>query len=159
MNTAEFLPLREDEITSATLARRLLNYTGLIDEVVDRLVAAGLASIKNTGPLCDYTGVGRGVRLHSRFGGWFGVDLEAWGAYGITPLWWEINTTVRFSGITAPASKVQSLIEEAQDSDDDLVYIPIRLQTGVERDRVVDAIVEQIRSIGDRLDRAFPPVS
>ena len=84
------------------------------------------------------------------------VDLATWGDYGITPLWWEINTTVRFSGITAAASKVQSLIEEAQDSDDDLVYIPIRLKTGVERDRVIDAIVEQIQSIGDRLNRAFP---
>ena len=50
----------------------------------------------------------------------------------------------------------QSLLEEAQDSDDDWVYIPIRLKTGVERDRVLDAIVEQIRSIGDRLNRAFP---
>ena len=63
-NTAEFLPLREDEISSATLARRLLNYTSLIDEVVGRLVADGLASIKKTGPVCDYTCVGRGVRLH-----------------------------------------------------------------------------------------------
>ena len=67
--------------------------------------------------------------------------------------------TEAFSGITAAVSQVQALIEEAQDSDDGFVYIPIRLKTGVERDRVVDAIVEQIRSIGDRLDRAFPPVS
>ena len=159
MNTAEFLPLREDEITSATLARRLLNYTSLIDEVIDRLVADGLASIKNTGYQCDYMWVGRGVRLHSRFGAWFGVDfckLKAWGDYGITPLWWEISMTEAFSGITAAVSQVQALIEEAQDSDDGFVYIPIRLKTGVERDRVVDAIVEQIRSIGDRLDRAFP---
>ena len=156
-NTAEFLPLREDEISSATLARRLLNYTSLIDEVVGRLVADGLASIKKTGPVCDYTCVGRGVRLHSRFGAWFGVDFKAWGDYGITPLWWEISsTTERFSGITAAESQVQALIEEAQDSDDGFVYIPIRLKAGVERDRVIDAIVEQIRSIGDRLNRAFP---
>ena len=78
-NTAEFLPLREDEISSATLARRLLNYTSLIDEVVGRLVADGLASIKKTGPVCDYTCVGRGVRLHSRFGAWFGVDFKSLG--------------------------------------------------------------------------------
>ena len=156
-NTAEFLPLREDEVTSATLARRLINYTDLIDAVVDRLIAARVADTKKSGRyVCDYTWVGRGVRLHSRFGAWFGVDFKAWGNYGITPLWWELNTTEPFSGITAATSKVQSLIEEAQDSDDDFVYIPIRLKTGVERDRVIDAIVEQIRSIGDRLNRAFP---
>ena len=117
------------------------------------------ASLPNTGYQCDYMWVGRGVRLHSRFGAWFGVDFKAWGDYGITPLWWEISMTEAFSGITAAVSQVQALIEEAQDSDDGFVYIPIRLKTGVERDRVVDAIVEQIRSIGDRLDRAFPPVS
>ena len=69
--------------------------------------------------------------------------------------WWEINTNRPFSGITAAASKVQSLLEEAEDYDG-WVYIPIRLKTGVERDRVIDTIVEQIRSIGDRLNRAFP---
>ena len=51
---------------------------------------------------------------------------------------------------------VQSLLEEAVDSDDGWVYIPIRLKTGVERDRVIHAIVEQIRSIGGRLNREFP---
>ena len=52
----------------------------------------------------------------------------------------------------------ENLLEEAVDSyyDDGWVCIPIRLKTGVERDRVIDAIVEQIRSIGDRLNRAFP---
>ena len=129
----------------------------MIDEVVERLVADGIADTKNSARnVSGYTWAGRGVRLHSRFGAWFGVDYVAWGNYGITPLWWEIGFSEPFSGIKATASKVQSLIEEAQDSDDDLVYIPVRLTTGVERERVIDAIVEQIRSIGDRLNRAFP---
>ena len=131
----------------------------MIDEVVERLVAEGLADTKKSArSQCGYTWVGRGARLHSRFGSWFGVDLAAWSHYGITPLWWEISTTEPFSGIMSAASKVQSLIEEAQDSDDGFVYIPLRLKTGVERDRVIDAVVEQIRSIGDRLNRAFPVV-
>ena len=156
MNTAEFLPLREEEITDVTLARRLLNYGGLIDEVVERLVADGLADTQKSKRFeGNYTCAGRGVRLHSRFGSWFGIDLGAWSASGITPLWWKINTNRPFSGITAPVAKVQSLLEEAVDFDG-WIYIPIRLKTGVERDRVIDAIVEQIRSIGDRLNRAFP---
>ena len=158
MNTAEFLPLREEEITDVTLPRRLLNYGELIDEVVERLVADGLADTQKAARFeGDYTRrAGRGLRLHSRFGSWFGIDHRVWGDCGITPLWWEINTNKPFSGITAPASKVQSLLEEAVDSDDGWVYIPIRLKTGVERDRVIDAIVDQIRSIGGRLNRAFP---
>ena len=103
------------------------------------------------------TRAGRGVRLRSRFGSWFGIDIGVWSQCGITPLWWEINTNKPFSGITT-AAKVQNLLEEAVDSydDDGWVCIPIRLKTGVERDRVIDSIVEQIRSIGDRLNRAFP---
>ena len=157
MNTAEFLPLHEEEITNVTLARRLLNYGDLIDEVVERLVADGLADTEKSRRFeGSYTKSGRGVRLHSRFGSWFGIDLGVWSDCGITPLWLEINTNRPFSGITAAASKVQNLLEEAVGSDDGWVYIPIRLKTSVERDRVIDAIVEQIRSIGDRLNRTFP---
>ena len=159
MNTAEFLPLCEEEITNVNLPRRLLNYGALIDEVVERLVADGLADTQKSRRFeGDYTRAGRGVRLHSRFGSWFGIDIGVWSQCGITPLWWEINTNKPFSGITTAASKVQNLLEEAVDSyyDDGWVCIPIRLKTGVERDRVIDAIVGQIRSIGDRLNRAFP---
>lgn len=156
MNTAEFLPLREEETTNATLARRLLNYGDLIDEVVERLVAEELADTEKSRRFeGDYARAGRGVRLYARFGSWFGIDFRVWSDCGITPLWWEINTNRPFSGITAAASEVQNLLG-AVGSDDGWVYIPIRLKTGVERDRVIDAIVEQIRSIGDRLDRAFP---
>ena len=45
-NTAEFLPLREDEITSAPLARRLLNYANLIFDtltVAQQFAAGGVA--------------------------------------------------------------------------------------------------------------------
>ena len=35
--TAEFLPLREEEVTDANVARSLANSTGLIDEIADGL--------------------------------------------------------------------------------------------------------------------------
>ena len=157
MNTSEFLPLREDEVTSVATAHRLINYTDLIDEVVERLVADGLADTKKAArSVCGYTWAGRGVRLQSRFGAWLGVDVVAWSDCGITPLWLEIETADSFSGITAAASNVRNLIDEAQDSDGSLVEIPIRLKTGVERDRVIDDIVRQIRGIGDRLSEGLP---
>ena len=157
MNTAEFLPLRDEELTNVATAHRLINYTDLIDESVERLVADGLADTKRAARyVCGYTWAGRGVRLRSKFGVWIGVDVVAWSVYGITPLWLEIETAESFSGITAAPPRVRSVIEEAQDSDGTLIEIPLHLKAGVERDRVIDGIVEQVRGIGDRLSDAFP---
>ena len=46
MDADEFLPLREGEVTDVDVARRMINYTGLIDEIVSRLKADGVADTK-----------------------------------------------------------------------------------------------------------------
>ena len=92
MNVAEFLPLREDEVTDVNVARRLINYSDLIKEIVDRLVTDGIADTKDLRPSHSYTSAGRYLRLHAEFGVWLGVDLTAWRNWGITPIWWKHDT-------------------------------------------------------------------
>ena len=46
MNAAEFLPLREDEVTDMEVPFRLINYSGLIEDIVDRLVTVS-SDIRN----------------------------------------------------------------------------------------------------------------
>ena len=48
MDVDEFLPLREGEVTDVDVARRMINYTGLIDEIVRRLKADGCCRHKET---------------------------------------------------------------------------------------------------------------
>lgn len=150
MNTDEFLPLREDEVTNVGVARRLINYSQLIEEIVNHLIADGIASKKGLKATHGYTTAGRYLKLHKRFGLWLGVDLEAWRDWGITPMWLKQHTGGSFAGVRGKtADQNVSLFDEAQ-ANKGVLYIPIRLKTGVERDDVIEDAVQQMRSIAVR---------
>lgn len=153
-NTGGFLPLREDEVTDVNVARRLINYTGLIEEVAGRLVTDGVAETKGLRQGYSYTAAGRYLRLRSRFGVWLGVDLEGWRDRGITPIWLEQNTNDSWSGIEGKSRQAAKLFDEAHEADGQL-HIPIRLATGAERDRVIDDAVLQLCNIADKLLQEF----
>ena len=155
MNNAAFLPLREDEISDMNVARRLKNYTGLIDEIVKRLVAEGVGDTDGLGTSRGLEVQGRYLRMHARFEAWLGVDLYAWGKWGITPIWAEHNTRSSSSGIEGQIRQAELLFDNVQE-DDGWLYLPIRLTTGVERERVVDDAVLQMRSIAEKLRTEFP---
>ena len=155
MNAGEFLPLREEEVTDVNVARRLINYSDMIEEVVGRLVTDGIASTKGLRPSHGYYHAGRYLRVHARFDLWLGVYLEAWRDWGVTPIWSEHNTNSSSSGVEGRLRQAEDLFEGAHDHDGWL-YIPIRLATGAERDRVIDGAAQQVRSIADRLLESFP---
>ena len=155
MDADAFLPLGEDEVTDANVARRLLNYTGLIDEIVGRLKTARVADTKGLGVGNRYIYMGRFLRLYARFGTWLGVRLYAWRDRGITPMWSVHNTNNSFSGIEGKIRQAEELFDDAYESNGQLL-IPIRLTTGADRDRVIDDAVQQMRNIADRLQEAFP---
>ena len=155
MNAGEFLPLREDEVTDVNVARRLTNYSELIEEIASRLRTDGVADTKGLRPSHGYTSAGRYLLLHTKFGVWLGLDLLAWRDWGITPIWSQHNTNNSFSGIEGKVRQAEKLFDESHEANGCL-YIPIRLATGVERDRVIDGAVLQMRSIADKLRRGFP---
>jgi len=151
MDADKFLPLREGEVTDLNVARRMINYTDLIDAIVGRLKTDGLADTKKLRKGSGYTHAGRFLRLHKRFVMWLGVNQEAWRNWGITPLWIESQFSIVEGGIV----KVEKHFPDAQEKDGWLC-IPIRLTAGVERDRVIDDAVQQVRRIADDLREAFP---
>ena len=146
MNSDVFVPLGGDEPTDVRVARRMMNYAGLIDDISDRLIADAVADTRGL----TRSGWGRYLRLHGRFGLWLGVDLGAWARWGITPIWSEHNTNSSFSGVEGQIQQVEKLFDGAQEHGGRL-YIPIRLEIGVERERVVDDAVRQMRRIADQL--------
>ncbi len=155
-NTDEFLPLREDEVTNVRVARRLINYSQLIEEIVDRVTADKIASKKGLKPTHGYTTAGRYLRLHGKFGLWLGVDLEAWRDWEITPVWLKQNTRFAFAGVPGTtADQNVSLFDEAQ-ANKGVLYIPIRLKAGVGRDHVIEDAVQQMRSIAARFLEVWP---
>ncbi|MDE0371171.1 MAG: hypothetical protein OXI73_01300, partial [Rhodospirillales bacterium] len=130
--------------TDWCVARRMSNYTGLIDGITDRLVKTGVADTKGL----NRSGWGRHLQVRAKFGLWLGVDLHTWRDRGITPIW----ASFYFGGRVRQAKE---LFPDAHE-DKARLSIPVRLQAGVVRDRVIDDAFGQIRSIADTLLEEFP---
>ena len=155
MDADEFLPLREDEVTDLSVARRQINYRQLVEEIVERLVADDTDRTKILGMGCNFTSVGRYLQLHAKFELWLGVDLLAWRDRGVTPLWSKHDTSDSASGLEGKVRQAAQLFDHAHMTGDKL-YIPIRLTTGVDRDRVIGDAVRQMRGVAGTLLKAFP---
>ena len=156
MDSEAFLPLHADEVTHQEAARRLINYSGLIEDITQQLKDSGGADTKGLRPAHGYYSSGRYLRVHGRFGLWLGIELEVWRDAGITPLWWMVENTA-FYGVAGQFETIRGLFDDVQFYENSmLLYIPIRLKTGVERDRVVDEAVAQMNRIADRLLETFP---
>ena len=156
MDSEAFLPLRVDELTSQETARRLVNYSDLIGDIVDKLKSHGVADTAKLNPVHGYYTAGRYLRLRGRFGMWLGVRLKEWREYGMTPLWLEIGNG-DFYGVTGQLKTIRELFPDVKlDENSMLLYIPIHLKTDVERDCVVDEATAQIMQISDKLLETFP---
>ena len=148
MTTDVFSPLSAVELTDARVPRRLLNYGGLIDPIADRLVAdpdAGTTA-------ANVRQFGRWLRVHDKFDVHLVVSLTLWRNHGVTPLWCNCHTP---EGV---ARRLQARFDGAQVEKGTggwlNLCIPIRLASGVERDRVVGDAVRQMRRITDGLKDA-----
>ena len=153
-----FLPLRECEVTAQDLARRMINYSDLIPAIVDALVAEGIASTEGLRYSHNYHWSGRYLRVHGKFELWLGVHLKYWKRWGITPIWSEHNANASRSGIENRLWEAEGLFEEAQ-VESSYLCLPIRLTASVERSRVIDDAVGQMRHLAERLREAFPDES
>ena len=148
MPTDVFSPLSAVELTDARVPRRLLNYGGLIDPIADRLVADPAAGTT----AANARQFGRWLRVHDKFDVHLVVSFTLWGSHGITPLWCKCHIPegvarqlhARFDGARAEEGTSGRLN----------LCIPIRLDAGVERDRVVGDAVRQMRRITDELKDA-----
>lgn len=156
MDAEAFLPIRGDELTDQATARRMVNYGGLIEDITRQLRDRGIADTDGLRPSHGWTTIGRYLRVHGRFGLWFGIELEVWSEAGITPLWWTFDDN-DWSGVAGRLPTVRTLFDDVQHYEDaGYLYIPIRLKTGVERDRVIEHVVEQMSAIADTLLEKFP---
>ena len=153
MNLEAFLPLPDDEATDQEVARRLINYIGLIDGVVDKLVDDGVADVKGLNRTATFDYIGRYFRMHGEFELWLGIYFKVWRDQGISPLWWWFSNK---SGVAVDHFKsIPELFKDVRPSASEL-YVPIRLKTGVERDRVIDDAVAQMKRIADKVLKTIP---
>ena len=147
MDQNEFLPLRLDEL-SPEFPRRLLGLQGLVRDAVGRAAAAGCADTSNRSVRSWATAYGHYLRVAGKEA-WFGIDHELWaqGSYPDTPLWLELAQSEDEEGNLF--AKVRGALEPLVQRDPprcfdngNALFVPVMLPTGVERDVVLDAVVE-----------------
>ncbi len=155
MDSEAFLPIRGEELTDQAAARRLVNYSRLIEDITRQLRDKGIADTESLRTAHSYTTLGRYLRMRERFGAWLGIELEVWGEAGITPLWCCFHDN-DWSGIAGRFPTVRLLFDVQYYEDVGNLYIPIHLKTGAERDRVIEDAVVQMEQIAERLLEAFP---
>ena len=149
MTAEAFAPIREVELTNAALARRMINFSNLVEPVVETLKTRGLADTDGLRPTHGYYSAGRYLRMHGRLGLWLGVDLRAWRNSGSTPLWLAVDPS-EWSGVGSAWDDIETIFDDVQ-SIDDRKYIPIKLIAGVEFDSVVFDAANQVEWIAKKL--------
>jgi hypothetical protein len=152
-DTAAFLPLTSEELTS-DLGRRLVQFCGLVYDAIQRLVDARLADTQSCGPSCGEPGWwGRAFNMHQAYC-LLHFSPEAWAQHGV-PIWLKVCGSDRKPSVAVNAA-LRPLGNECPPS---LVvnsygaFVPIRLPTGVDRDRVLDAMLAQLRKVADLLGK------
>ena len=149
-NLEAFLPLRDDEANNQDSVRRLMNYIDLYGDILNELENDGYAYKKGFGAGIGllFKGVFFSIREDRKIETWLGVDFREWRDAGITPLWWWFRNK---SGVSAQHFKTNPELFAEVRFHQNGQYVPIRLKSGVERERVIEDAVAQMKRIADNL--------
>lgn len=147
MDSEEFLPLRDEDVTDQDTARQLVNIIGLIDSIVEKLTQDRIADTDGLQAASSAYYSGRYFRMYERFPLLLVVELELWRDHGISPLWlgsWFKENRENMESLEEARGAFPNNVESGT-----YRYFPIRLKSGAERDRVIDDAAKQIKRIVD----------
>jgi hypothetical protein len=162
MDAKAFLPLRADELTDQSIARRMVNLADLVDRIVGAACSRGIADksrgiADKSGPL-KLTPTRYGTGHYLRVGDyqfWFGIKLDVWAKYGITPIWISVERDTAFSKATVVQEKLRGWAAETPPRaiiESKAAHVPIRLPHGVEETAVKEYALAQLQEL-DRVLR------
>ncbi len=154
MDDDAFLPLASDELTGTT-GRRIRDFCGLVDSVTELLVNEGLASTQGVRASAGSGWYGRYMRLCGACCILY-FSASKWSSLQSTPLWlgvlsdgwkWVPSPAVREALSGLALEKPPRLVE-----DKDGIHVPLFLPMAVERDRVLAALMDQVKAVSRLLE-------
>jgi hypothetical protein len=156
--TDGFLPLTRVELDDLDVPRRILTLAHLVNGIVDQAANSHILDVKKLKPTHFIYGTGRYVAFPTA-GCWLGLDHELWSTRGRSPIW------IRFkSGTWGRSERVGEPLRPWLNADppraypaDGEVQVPVLLAVGVERERVVEDAVRQLRDLREMLS-GLPPL-
>lgn len=149
-----FPPLCVEEFSDGGMPKRMLDYSKLVQPIVDQLKSRGLIRPKYFRLTHDWNDIGRSFNWFDESEFWLGVALVPWMNTGITPLWLRVYPG-KYSNLGEHYHRLEEFFEEVQKGTDSLgysrKYIPIRLRTGVDRGGVIRDAADQVQCIVEKL--------
>jgi hypothetical protein len=156
MDEEELLPLRGDELTDLSMARRFINFANLAIDIVNGAGSQGL---------CDRKGVKETNYLHAsgayirigKYTPWVGFDRLAWRSIGVSPIWVIFPRNDQIAKIREKLARFRTTTPQRFfDIENGKAAVPIFLTTGVEKQRVIEDAIGQIRKLRDALGVGEP---
>ena len=155
MDQDAFLPIRSEELTS-NIAKRILQYCDLVDEVTEMLVNSGEASTKGLTKTSWSGATGRYMVIHNH-GCLLHFNSQLWRDFGGTPIWFQIQrsgTGKNWSFASGAKTKLIKLeLEEPSRllHIEDRLYVPLFIPLGVEKIEIIKSLHNQIKEVIDIL--------
>jgi hypothetical protein len=145
IDSEAFLPLRPDELSNVELPRRMINLADLAFEIVQNCEARGYCDRKGLKETPGRYRSGTYLNL-GPCGAWFGLHMQLWREFEVSPLWFEFSNSE-----FGKAQKVRELLRAWQHRSpprcldwDNKVVVPAILPTGVEKEKIIAVVVEQV---------------
>ncbi len=155
MDEIAFLPVQSEELTS-DIGTRILQYSDLVDKLLDLLVTSRGASTKNLNK-AHWKGVYLASMIIQKHIYQIQFNSHYWQKYGMTPLWLVIRRvgTDKDGSFAAEAKKRLVRLEMETPSRlyqlDNQLLIPLFIPTGVEQSNVIDYLQKQTHEVIDIL--------
>jgi hypothetical protein len=151
MDTTAFLPLTSEEITG-TAPRRIQQYYDIIDEVIEKLRAEKIASLggyKATGSRVGYC---RYMKIANQ-ACQLAVFFFLWDQFYSTPFWFGlVNSAWNYDPVAREKLKSYEYADPPRlFVQDKYIYIPLIPLIGVEKDTLVNDLIQQIKDVMSHL--------
>ncbi len=150
-----FIPLAREDLGDLEVPRRIIALTGLAWEIVDAACAANLLSVKGLKVTARDYGGGRYAKFEQA-GCWVGLDHMMWRRTGRSPLWIDFSESDwgRADKLREPLGAWLNADPPRAFKENDSMKVPLLLAVGVEKARMVEDAVRQIRELAALLKGA-----
>jgi len=145
-----FLPLRREEL-GPQLPRRVIDFTGIVEDVVGRVRKTDWVSTEGSKLVGTATSYGiwltfpRAEKVFGELSSYFGISYGHWARHRDTPLWvWFWDTPAELRRMLDPLRDVNPprIIGTGNK-----LSVPIELPVGKERGAVLDTVVNRLLEI------------
>ena len=140
-DTEAFLPLRPEQL-SAEFPRLLPHLISLTNDTVARLREEGLAYTSGYRRTADDNRIVQYVTFCGVGNTQLGINYAAWRKYQHSPIW--LGLSLEREDILSPLRLDNP---PGYEREGNFYFIPLYLKTGVERDSVLDSMMEQLRAV------------